>query len=221
MAQASLTARSLAKLEAELESLGTQQVAASPPLDVDHTLAPLDDLQRLQAAELSAARREHLQALQREYDQLVKLSADEASNWSQRREARAACTLQSAWRRRSVRSVFMRAIGHVTKRNRENAVVIIQRAQRTRRRIVDEAAPPISQSTVAELSSKIAKRTLEMAEELSKRVELREAWRAAAVTGTETDAPTLPKWLEDPAWKQERRPARPLHQVQPVLSAPP
>ena len=196
-------------LEAQLAALGSQPLANedSIPAHDAHALeaqqTPLDDEQRLQAAEQSAARREHLAALQREFDQLASLSAEDASGWKHQREARAACTLQSAWRRSVVRVAFLRAVSISVSRNRENAAIIIQRALRTRRRIVDEAAPPISQATVAELTQTIAKQTLQMADELQGLVELREAWRAAAMTGTEGDAPKLPAWLDDPAWKQD------------------
>ena len=99
MPAAALSASSLAALEAQLRTA----VADAPHTDVVEDAAqPMDDVQRLIAAEQSLARRDHFEALQREFNELISLSADEASGWKSRREARAASTLQAAWRRRGL-----------------------------------------------------------------------------------------------------------------------
>ena len=108
---AELSARSLAAFNAQVQA--SDEAALAAPADNGLPFEPLDDVALLLAAEQSAARQEHLAALQREFDELAALTADDASGWRQHRKQRAACALQSAWRRRAARTAFFRAV-HVT-----------------------------------------------------------------------------------------------------------
>lgn len=203
MAQAlTLTAQSLAELEAQMRALSAD--AALEALGVDAPLVPMDDAAFMLAAEQSAARYQHLAALQRDFDELAALTANDAIGWVDRREHRAACTLQSAWRRRVARNSFIYLAQLSREQRRNDAAAVIQRAQRARQRIAHEASAPIAQETVQSLVKQIASRTLQMAEELGNALQKRDAWKkaveASAASGVSLDGdePKLPGWYETP-----------------------
>ena len=123
-------------------------------------------LRALVDAESSAQRREHIAALQREFEQLSNLPSHKAFGWAQRRENHSAARLQSAWRRRSATRAFKRTVRAALASRREQAAAAIQRAQRTKHRTVFETAPPVSQEMVAEMSRAVMTLTLERAHEL-------------------------------------------------------
>ena len=86
------------------------------------------------------ARREHMLALHREFIQLQALSPSEASGWQQRREELAASRIQRSWHQRSARRNFLEVVQRSQLHRRAKAATVIQRAQRTRQRVVAEAA---------------------------------------------------------------------------------
>ena len=95
---AQLTAAALAAHDAEHQNKGAS------PLPEELLTAAVEGLDPVEVKDASAARHAHLAALQKEYDTLAALSADEASGWADRRERQAACAIQSAWRRHAVRA---------------------------------------------------------------------------------------------------------------------
>ena len=97
LTEASLAARDAAIDEEALTGAGDNAAAAA--------------LHSLIDAEASFQRREHLAALQREFNRLEALSAKDASGWDERRQAMAACAVQAAWRRQTTRRGFRRAGG--------------------------------------------------------------------------------------------------------------
>lgn len=190
---AQLTAAALAAHDAEHQNKGAS------PLPEELLTAAVEGLDPVEVKDASAARHAHLAALQKEYDTLAALSADEASGWADRRERQSACAIQSAWRRHAVRASFVQAIHISLLQRRHAAASVIQRAQRTRRRVVSEAAPPISRETVQKLVQQISERTLRMAGELSDALKAEEEWAAFQ----EGDKPELPQWVDKPAWRQD------------------
>ena len=76
---AELSARSLAAFNAQLQANEEAAALADVPADdkPGPPHEPLDDIALLLAAEQSAARQEHLAALQREFDELAALTADD------------------------------------------------------------------------------------------------------------------------------------------------
>ena len=146
-------------------------------------------------AEASFQRREHLAALQREFNRLEALSAKDASGWDQRRRTIAACAVQAAWRRQITRRGFRRAVAESLKQRREHAASLIQHAQRTRRRVVHEAAAPIAKEEVEQLTRRIGARTLAMAQELQTALDAR---LQAQASGEPLEA--LPTWLDASSW---------------------
>ena len=152
LTEASLAARDAALDDEALTGAGDTAAAAA--------------LHSLLDAEASFQRREHLAALQREFNRLEALSAADASGWEQRRQAMAACAVQAAWRRQTTRRGFRRAVAESLKHRCEHAASLIQHAQRTRRRVMREAAAPVAKEEVAQLTRRIGERTLAMAQEL-------------------------------------------------------
>ena len=149
-------------------------------------------LRALVDAESSAQRREHIAALQREFEQLSNLPSHKAFGWAQRRENHSAARLQSAWRRRSATRAFKRTVRAALASRREQAAAAIQRAQRTKHRTVFETAPPVSQEMVAEMSRAVMTLTLERAHELK---EARKAIaKAKEADPGATRLPPLPAW---------------------------
>ena len=159
---------------------------------------PNHPLRSTHRAQASFQRHEHLAALEREYKRLEKLTPAEASGWLQRQQRKAACAVQAAWRRQVTRRAFRRAVGHALMLRRDHAARLIQLAQRTRRRIVREAAPPISQEQVAELTRRIGARTVAMAQELHDVLDEQTAAVAAA-----DEPPALPSWLDSASWMKD------------------
>ena len=106
--------------------------------------------------------------------------------------------MQAAWRRQVTRRAFRRAVGQGLMLRRDRAAILVQRAQRTRRRIVREAAAPISREEVAALTRRIGARTVAMAQELHDALD---AQTRAAAAG---DAPPpLPRWLDSAPWMDD------------------
>ena len=181
LTEASLAARDAAIDEEALTGAGDTAAAAA--------------LHSLIDAEASFQRREHLAALQREFNRLEALSAKDASGWDQRRQAMAACAVQAAWRRQTTRRGFRRAVAESLKQRREQAVTLIQHAQRTRRRVVHEAAAPVAKEEVEQLTRRIGARTLAMAQELQAALD---AQLQAQAAGEPLEA--LPTWLDAASW---------------------
>lgn len=154
-------------------------------------------------AEASAARREHVLALLREYDQLQALSPTDAIGWQKRRERASAMRVQQAWRRRSSRRAFMTVVAHSNLQRRAKAATTIQRAQRTRQRVVAEAAPSISRQDVARLQKEVVERTLAMAREMRTARDAREEWQSTGHDSAVEDPPPLPVWATTPEWARE------------------
>mmetsp|Transcript_43706 Transcript_43706/g.114876 ORF Transcript_43706/g.114876 Transcript_43706/m.114876 type:complete len:358 (+) Transcript_43706:1-1074(+) len=160
-------------------------------------------LSGLLEVEASAARREHVFALLREYEQLQALSPAEASGWQQRRERAAACLVQTAWRRRTSRRAFMTVVHHSGVQRRTKAATTIQRAQRTRQRMVAESAPSISRAEVAALQHEVVEATLARAREMRAAREARDEWRDAGHDITKEEPPPLPEWVTAPSWARD------------------
>ena len=177
-----LTEASLAARDAALDEAAGDAAAAAA-------------LQSLVDAEASFQRREHLAALQREFNRLEALSAKDASGWDQRRRTMAACAVQAAWRRQITRRGFRRAVAESLKQRREHAASLIQHAQRTRRRVVHEAAAPVAKEEVEQLTRRIGARTLAMAQELQTALDAR---LQAQASGEPLEA--LPTWLDASSW---------------------
>jgi hypothetical protein len=152
-------------------------------------------------------------ALHREYLQLMALSPAEAMGWQQRREAEAAARVQAAWRRRCFRQSILEGVQRSHLHRRAKAATIIQRAQRTRQRVVAEAGPPIGLEELKVLQKEVVGRSLEMAKELRAARTARAAWRASGTTTTASasaaDEPPLPSWLETPEWEAALEHQRP------------
>lgn len=154
-------------------------------------------------AEASIARREHANALMREFEQLQELSPAEASGWQQRRERSSACHIQSAWRRRASRHSLEQAVEWSKLQKRITAATTIQRMQRMRQRVVNEVAPPISREQIEEIQQEIVERTLRLARELRQARNAREEARTKNdETGSE-HLPPLPAWYTDPQWLKD------------------
>ncbi len=155
----------------------TAPQAPSPP-SPGLALLEGDDvaLHSLLEHEASIARQGHAAALRREFEELRQLSAAEASGWQQRRERAAALRVQSMWRRRNARLAFLRLVRVSVEQRRFTAAAIIQRAQRTRRRVVNEAAPPISKEMIGALQKEIVDQTLASARELRAARAAQVAW---------------------------------------------
>lgn len=163
--------------------------------------------------EASVARREHILALQREFIQLQQLSPDEAVDWQQRREENAVKRLQRFWRQLSNRRSFLEVVHRSKMHRRAKAATTIQRAQRTRQRVVAEAAPPISKEQVSDYQSKVVERTLAMVRDLTAARAAQAAWRAnggeqaaldAGLPATSAAAkpPPMPAWTDHPEWER-------------------
>ena len=161
-----VTADALAALDAATskEDGGEASGLKDPPIDSEDLFQNL--LHSLHAAEASAKVNERLAGLQMEFDRLAALTPGDASTYQQYREHNAAVRLQATWRRRNHRLAFLDAIRIAVEEHHSVAAITIQRAHRTRQRIVREAAPPISQARVKELTATIATRTIAMATEL-------------------------------------------------------
>ena len=162
--------------------------------------------------EASVARREHMLALHREYLQLQALSPAEASGWQEKREERAAKGIQQKWRSRSNRRSLLEVVNRTRQHRRAKAATTIQRTQRTRQRVVAEAAPPVTREMIDALQADVVERTLRMTRELSDARAKQASWRAAggeqAAAGPAGDPstiapPPLPRWLEAPEWEQD------------------
>ena len=209
MAGASVAEASVAPLtEASLKQL-EEAPAVAPALPPAAPAAPwvadeFEDhgLRKLQEEEASAARLQNIEALHREFATLKELGAAEAGGWQQRRERNAVCLIQSAWRRRTTRALFLRTV-HVLKQQRRGAAAAaIQRAQRTRRRVVAEAAPPISKEQLATLQAEVVERTLALAKELREARAAQAAWYAHPTEGQKAPPP-LPEWYDEPKWERD------------------
>ena len=142
------------------------------------------------------------------------LSPKQAENWQQRRELSAARGLQGAWRRTLARRAFADAVQRTQLHKRATAATKIQRVQRTRQRVVAEAAPPISREEVATLQLGVIESGLAMARELRAARQAQAAWRSGTVDGTSaadapSEPPPLPDWLERPDWERELESQRP------------
>ena len=181
LTEASLAARDAALDDEALTGAGDTAAAAA--------------LHSLLDAEASFQRREHLAALQREFNRLEALSAKDAHGWDQRRRAMAACAVQAAWRRQTTRRGFRRAVAESLKQRREHCATLIQHAQRTRRRVVHEAAAPVAKEEVAQLTRRIGARTLVMAQELQAALD---AQLQAQASGEPLEP--LPTWLDATSW---------------------
>jgi hypothetical protein len=157
-------------------------------------------------AEASAARHEHVQALLREYEELLTLSPELASGWQQRRERTSTLRVQKAWRRRSVRRRHAFMMQHNELQRRTKAATTIQRVQRMRQRVVNEAAPAFSKEDIDRVQKEIVERTLAMAKEMRKARKARDEWRERKDGGPQ---PPLPRWSTTPDWLAElqNRPA--------------
>ena len=166
------------------------------------------DLRALAEAEASIARREHVSALLREYEQLQALAPSEARGWQKRREHAAACCLQTAWRRRASLRGMLRSIEQLQIQRRVKAATTIQRVQRTRFRVVAEAAPSISAQQVANIQSSVVARTLQMAREMRAARNARNKWRDEPHDEQGLEPPPLPTWATMPAWVHELDTAR-------------
>ena len=153
-----LTSAALAAHDSAQESGGTPSGALDagiPGIDADvrpaYADGDFDDdptLHALAEVDASLARREHVAALLREYQVLQGLTPAEAIGWQDRRERAAASKLQMAWRRRNARQAFLLAVHQSQLYRRAKAATTIQRAQRTRQRVVAEAAPPLSRELI-------------------------------------------------------------------------
>ena len=202
-------AMSPAKLTAEALAAHDAGSGYSSHLEFeDSTMRALED------AEASAARREHVLALLKEFEQLKALAPGEASGWQQRRERAAACYVQAAWRRRSSRRTFLQVVQHSQLQLRAKAVTTIQRAQRTRTRVFKEEAPPISAELVERLQRELVETTIAKAREFKAARQARQEWAAGGGPAGEGVEPALPDWYVAPAWQIEamRSSASPLVQ---------
>ena len=103
--------------------------------------------------------------------------------------------MQAAWRRQVTRRGFRRAVAQSLMLRRDHAASLLQHAWRTRRRIVREAAPPISQDDVVRLTRQIGARTVALARELQEALDAQVAAKAAG----EPPKP-LPAWLGTAGW---------------------